>query len=975
MTTGFKHVDDGVGDFDSEVGRLNIPADSERVLAGEFAANGGEVSSCGWFFDTRSGDLLWASGPEELFGFEVGVIGFCVATSDGVDHGERHVANLGEALVRDVVALCQVAVGPGAISKELVVTGPDGIEHRVLVKSETWCGGDIFVGTVTNLSTLDRVSLAMSTLIDRYRVLSEDTLSPIIVHQDGLVVYGNKAALDFTGANSLSDNFGRPITDFIIPDDIPATLERLAALKEVGDYFEHGLLTLRIPDGTLKQVDVTSLRTTWNGRPAFQVILHDAHESEGEVENYLANLVSHVSDAIIGVDERGRIASWNGGACGIYGWREDEVVGVEACPVLSADGWDRGETPECTCDGIGEIATGRVCHRRKDGTSVEVVVNVDVIYDDNGSEAGWAVVCTELSDPISAMEARRAAEARFESVVAALTEGVVMFDARGKVCGHNKAAATILGTRIGGWNDWRIFGNESELVTAEGGPLGRDALPHIRALTNGVNTDGQTVGLSRAGGVVWLSISARLLPGTSGNEDALVVCSFSDITDQIEAEQRLRWMAYHDPLTKLGNRVLFTNELESALTSARARERDLAVLFVDLDRFKMVNDSFGHPSGDEVLVELAHRFDALIGPEDIVCRFSGDEFLVLLRNPGSVREAREAGEAFLEQSETPIALSSGHTVVLSCSVGVTYVAKGGCNAEEALSQADAAMFSAKTKGKSQVCVFDGGLAVQAAVSVASYQDLHNAIANNEMQVHYQPIAGVEDGKIQGVEALARWIHPVHGVIGPNDFIPLAEDTDLIFSISHWILNEACATMAALRASDPGAREAFVSVNLSGRQFYSTTLVDEVATALERAGLGADGLVLEVTEEMLATNPAAAEETLSAVWRLGVSVAVTNYGTGFSSLTQLMHPGVAIIKIDRSFVCGDDHGRGLAAAAAMGQALGLTVVAEGVETEAELTAVTELGCDYYQGYLLGRPVPAEFLRFRSPLQALQHNGSR
>jgi diguanylate cyclase (GGDEF)-like protein len=480
----------------------------------------------------------------------------------------------------------------------------------------------------------------------------------------------------------------------------------------------------------------------------------------------------------------------------------------------------------------------------------------------------------------------------------------------------------------------------------------------MRALASGVSTEAQVIGLyDDAGNQQWLSLSARVLPDPGGDQELMVVCSFSDISVQLEAERRLRWLAYHDPLTGLGNRMLFNSELESALASAKLRERDLAVLFIDLDRFKMVNDSFGHPSGDEVLAELARRFEALVRADDVVSRFSGDEFVVLCRNPPTLAWARELGEKFLEQSTLPIALSTGHSVMLSCCVGVSFIAKGSCSAEEALSQADTAMFSAKKLGKSQVVVFDGKLAVQATHSVASYRDLHKAVGNGEMEVHFQPIANTTDGRVVGVEALTRWVHPVHGVIAPMDFIPLAEDTDLIFSISNWILHEACGAMARWRQGTPGAEDVYVTVNLSGRQFYSTRLADDLSTCLSEVGLGADGLVVEVTEEMLAANPAGAKVVLADLAAIGVRVAVANYGTGYSSLEQLIQSGISMIKIDRSFVSGSlsEAVTGMAAGAALGNALGMTVVAEGVETSAQLVRAKELGCELYQGYLLGRPV--------------------
>ncbi len=711
-------------------------------------------------------------------------------------------------------------------------------------------------------------------------------------------------------------------------------------------------------------MEITSIRTSWGGEPAFQVILRDVSERRAAeaAARYRASLVAHVSDAIIGIDADGKIESWNEAAQAIYGWSEDEVTGLSLGAVVSAN----------RSDSAAAIERGRRTHHRKDGSEVDVLVSIDPLIDDDTQPSGWVVVCTELTDARQAEAGRRAAEERYEAVVASLSEGIVLFDGDGNVCAHNEAAARILGDRLTTESGHQVFTGASIAISAEGHPLSAGMFPHAHTFETGEPEDDVVIGVTDGTGHrQWLSLSSRLLSGAGQTDAPMVVCSFTDVTDRKAAEAQLHWLAYHDSLTGLGNRSLFNDELERELLLSSQRGTNLAVLFIDLDRFKLVNDSFGHASGDEVLLALAQRFKSAIRGGDLVSRFSGDEFVVLCRNVHDVQVAVSLANEYSRLLAEPLRLSTGRSVEVTSSVGVSFVMRGRQNAQDTLQQADAAMFQAKNKGRSRVEVFDESLRAKSVARLEIYDDLRHSIDNNELAVHYQPIASVRDDRIVAMEALVRWHHPSRGLLGPMEFIPFAEETDLIFKLGRWVLREACQTMAYWRRDLPGAENAYITVNLSAHQLSDPELLDTIAEALTDSGLPPEALVMEVTESMLMSDTSASIAMLGGIHEMGVGLAIDDFGTGYSSLAQLKRFPVKIVKIDKSFIDGlgtfENDEAIVAAIVQLSKALGLVVLAEGVETPMQLQRVTELGCDLYQGYLMSRPTRADKVDFKQQPQ--------
>jgi diguanylate cyclase (GGDEF)-like protein len=401
-----------------------------------------------------------------------------------------------------------------------------------------------------------------------------------------------------------------------------------------------------------------------------------------------------------------------------------------------------------------------------------------------------------------------------------------------------------------------------------------------------------------------------------------------------------------------------------ALARLHRHQTSIAVLFIDLDNFKVVNDSLGHNAGDRLLVELGTRLKDAMRPSDTIARFGGDEFVVLCEDITEARDAVCVGERIVAAAADPFLLD-GREMFVSASVGVALALDDSATPETLLRDADAAMYRAKERGHGRVEVFDEALRTRIMERLDLENGLRRALKRGELRVYYQPEMSSSKGRMVGVEALVRWEHPERGLLQPSAFVPIAEETGLIVEIGEWVLNEACQQIAAWRRN--GA-EIAVAVNVSARQLVQRDIVDVVRGALERSGLPAEALCLEITESAVMRDPEAALATLTLVKELGVKVALDDFGVGFSSLAQLkeMLP-LHALKVDRSFISGiADDARNSAIVAAvvmMATTLGLTAIAEGVETEAQALQARALGCDVSQGYFFTAPEPPELIAER------------
>ncbi|MEW6471799.1 MAG: EAL domain-containing protein [Actinomycetota bacterium] len=424
----------------------------------------------------------------------------------------------------------------------------------------------------------------------------------------------------------------------------------------------------------------------------------------------------------------------------------------------------------------------------------------------------------------------------------------------------------------------------------------------------------------------------------------------------------LAHQALHDALTGLPNRLLVAQRLDQALERSARGGAAVSVLFVDLDRFKLINDSRGHAAGDELLVTVAERLRRVVRAEDVVARFGGDEFVIVVcEDDAEALEASSMAERILEVLRQPV-LVEGQEVFLSASVGIA-VADGACSPNSLLRDADAAMYRAKEKGRDRCEFFDATMRTEATELLAMQSALHRAIERDELRVFYQPVVDLRSGVVAGVEALLRWDSPQHGLVSPASFIPLAEETGLIGPIGAWVLDQSTAQLARWRQRSWG-RSLTVSVNLSARQLRRRELVPVLLSSLLGSGIDPAALCLELTETTFMEDADNHREALAGIKGLGLELAIDDFGTGYSSLTYLKRFPVSVLKIDHSFVRGlgeDDADTAIVKSVIdLAHALGLVVVAEGVETDNQVAHLRRLGCDLAQGYFFARPQPAEEL---------------
>jgi len=767
-------------------------------------------------------------------------------------HGRQvSVHELGDAVLGPVVETVKAGVTWETYELIQEFEVPDGTVQRVLVRAVAVPDDDRahFLGIVADVSEPGDVPWVTADVAERLQLLVEHSPDGIIVHQDGLVVYTNPAAVRMVGLSSSAEGLGRPITSFISPVDLTSTIARLAQMQDPGDVVKGFELTLLRTGGGELPVEMSSARTSWNGKPAYQAIMRDISERK-------------------------------------------------------------------------------------------------------------------LAEEAAA--ARAAMERRYAAAVAALEEGVVVVERDGTVAATNDSATRILGSRLHAGRGDDIFTGGGPAQREDGSPFPPEALPVAMALSLHEATTNVIVGVSdEHGNDQWLSVSSRPLGDAEGADNAAVVCSVSDITDRKRLHDRLAWEARNDPLTGLANRSGFLSAVQSAIEESDGDAMEgLVMFFIDLDRFKLVNDSLGHAVGDEVLLAVADRLRSAMPDVISLSRLHGDEFAALEAGVPDTDAALQRAEELRTALSRPVQLSTGRTLAVTPSIGLVRLADVGREASDVLQDADMAMLQAKTRGRGRVAIFDAGLRDEVGSRLELEHDLRAAVENGELRLEYQPLASLTNGRVLGLEALVRWEHPRRGLLLPGRFVGLAEESELIVALGQWVLEAGCAQMARWRAMYP---EAVDSPPPPPQQ-----LVPALRRALDSSGLPAGALMLEITESGLVSDDGHLNGMLEELREFGVRLAIDDFGTGYSSLSHLKRLPVSHIKIDRAFVSGlgtdAEDERIVAAITELGHGLGLRVVAEGVENRQQRHVARQLGCDLYQGYLLAEPRrPRDIPAFWRPRQ--------
>ena len=558
----------------------------------------------------------------------------------------------------------------------------------------------------------------------------------------------------------------------------------------------------------------------------------------------------------------------------------------------------------------------------------------------------WVIDVREISTELRADQELHASEERFRALAVHAPIGIFSSEVGLRLAYVNercaelfeRGVAELLGT---GWLS-AIDPDDVEGVLAAFGSVLAGAEIDLSLRIRGAGADPR-----------WLRI--RAVPVQAPGRGAGLVGSVEDVTADKRHEAELAHQATHDPLTGLPNRTMLWHHLTRLAEGRRRDDRGAALLFFDLDNFKLVNDSLGHAAGDELLVRVATRLKAELRNGDLLARLGGDEFVVLCAEIGTETEAVSVAERMLRSVARPTTLGESE-VRVTASVGVVMVDRENSAAEALMRDADVAMYQAKGAGKARAAIFEEHVRTEVQDRLAMVNDLRRAIDCDELDVVYQPVHDLRSGRVVSVEALVRWLHPTRGPISACDIIELAEDTGTILDVGTWVLRNACSQLATWRRTLGPAAPSYVNVNVSARQL-SSGLVESVSGTLEEFGLAGSDLCLELTESVLMIGSTSTMQTLHQLRDLGVRLAIDDFGTGYSSLAYLQRLPVELLKVDRSFVATmlDGGSAIVSAVISMAAALGLEVVAEGVEEPEQLQALTELRCHYAQGYHLARPM--------------------
>jgi diguanylate cyclase (GGDEF)-like protein/PAS domain S-box-containing protein len=650
------------------------------------------------------------------------------------------------------------------------------------------------------------------------------------------------------------------------------------------------------------------------------------------------------------VDAQGRYQRVNNTELAMLGYSEHELLGQ---PV-----WEFIVEEASSEHSFHEKMAGRMplqpyerTFRRKDGRLLPVLVEDRMLYDASGAPSGLRIAISDLSGRKRTEDALRDSEERYRQLVE-LSPDAIVVHSEGELVFVNSAALRLFGARF----PQDLLGRRvMDLVHPESEHIVRERERRLSENRSPVPLLEQKI-VRLDGSPVDVEVAAMPL---MYHERPAVQLVIRDITERKHAEAQIRALAYHDTLTGLPNRLLFNDRLAMALAQAQRKQQRVGVLFVDLDRFKIINDSLGHGFGDRLLQAVAQRILGSIREGDTLARLGGDEFTVLVPGVDGAEDVAKVADKMLEVVRAPFELD-GRELFITTSIGVSMFPDDGTDVEALVKNADTAMYRAKEHGRDMFQPYTPGMNARALERLHLENGLRKALAQNELVVYYQPLVDLRSGRIEAVEALVRWNHPELGLIGPSEFIPLAETTGLIVPIGPWVLRTACAQVRKWQLL--GFSDLSVCVNLSMRQFQDPQLASVIHGALSESGIPPRTLELEITESSAMENAELTMAILADIKALGVRISIDDFGIGYSSLSQLKRLSINTLKIDQSFVrditTDPDDAAIARAVIAMAHSLKLKVVAEGVETAEQLAFLTAHRCDKIQGFYFSRPLPAD-----------------
>lgn len=799
----------------------------------------------------------------------------------------------------------------------------------------------------------------------RYRQLLELSPDAILVHDRGVFLYANKATATFFGADSMDHLLGHAVDEFIADSSRKRVRDLIREVEGQQHTRRIEVDGIVLATGRTVDVEISSAPVTWNGKPARQVVVHDVTErglAEArirETQDQLRTLVEHAPEAVVVYDvDSLHFVDMNANAEILFGRSREELLHLGPAALsperqpdgkLSVDAarWKLGEALE------GRTPTFEWLHLHSSGREIPCEVRLVRLPAATRRLVRGSVL--DITERKRVEDELRASEERFSKTFHASPVGITISRVEdGRFLNANDSFLAMTGYE------------RDEVVEhmAEELHLWVDSETH-RAIRGAVRGDEPYVTIegrlrTKTGDI--RHVIASFVRIEAGGDDCVLALGI-DISERKAFEEQLRHLAFHDPLTGLPNRALFEDRLAHALGRARSSDELLAVLFLDLDRFKVVNDTLGHTAGDGLLADVALRLRSNLPGSDTLARFGGDEFAILLEDVSGRRQVHQTVERLIDALSVPFDIA-GTRVHVTASVGVAF-SRGDESSDDLLRYMDVAMYRAKLEEGSAYRIFDRQKDSEATRRLHLENDLRQALERGQLEVRFQPVVCLRRRAVRGVEALLRWRHPDRGLVSPPEFVPMAEELGLIVPIGEWVLRTACRLAAPwLERSRPGAPFR-LSVNLSARQLQEPGLVETVERILAETGFPVEALELELTENAAVQ----ATEQLRRLRAIGVRLALDDFGTGYASLSYLRQAEVDTLKIDQSFI----HGLGQPGADEtvvrsilfLGEQLGLEVIAEGVETERQAERLRSMSCRRAQGFFFSRPIPAAELEALLP----------
>ncbi|MEA2164631.1 MAG: hypothetical protein QOK37_2758 [Thermoanaerobaculia bacterium] len=816
--------------------------------------------------------------------------------------------------------------------------------------------GEIFVNAIQR----HRTEAALRASEQEHRLLFERNLAGVYRNTiDGKILECNDAMASILGYASREELMEHSAEELYLDpaerDQFIADLrrERMLTSHEISLRRKDGspcwlIESVHLLDGSPEilegtVIDITDRKLAENGLRASE-------------ERYRL-LVERMREGLVQADNDGVLRFVNDRFCEMVGYSREELIG-RAGETLLAYTEDVALMREKTRLRLRNIADQyEVRVRRKDGMVIWIEIGGAPVMDGAGNVVGSIGVHNDVTERRMAEEALRDSEARYRLMAENSTDMISRTSSRGVLLYASDASRRLLGYEPSELVGRRFYDFVFEADREE-----------VRYLSGLIHDSGPTTFAYRVqrkdGSLIWFETTSRSVRDVVSGEVREIVGVSRDVTERKRVEEHIEYQAYHDALTGLPNRRLFRDRLTVALAHARRLKHPLAVMFLDLDQFKIVNDTLGHSAGDELLKTVATRLQAALREEDSVARMGGDEFTVLLADLKTTDDAAKIAQKVLDTVAQSMIIDETE-LFLTTSIGMAIFPTDGDTAETLLANADRAMYRAKDAGRNSYQMFTPAMNSRALERLSLESDLRHALDRGELELYYQPQINIASGRITGVEALVRWNRPGFGVVGPKEFIPIAEETRLIVPMGEWVLREACRQAREWQnGGSPGFR---MAVNLSPRQFQHSDLPQLIASALDTSGLAPGDLELEITESLAMQNTTRTIATLHRLREMGVQIAIDDFGTGHSSLNYLRSFPIDSVKIDQEFVREIEASAAdraiVSAVIGMARGLRLRVTAEGVETDRQLEFLREQGCEDVQGFLFGEPVPASALQPR------------